>query len=121
MLFSWGNKPLKIRSTRHNVSVFKHHLNYYFVVFLGACSLERLPKCAVQCVPHSSALQHTALQYTSLQGIAPHCTVLLTAVHLGALEDAVVHLEVDGHRVLVLLPGVLDDRAGPVLTQLPPV
>ena len=40
MPFSLGTQPLKIRSIGMHVGGFKHHLNDYFVVFLGACSLE---------------------------------------------------------------------------------
>ena len=40
MPFSLGTLPLKIRSIGQHVGGFKHHLNGYFVVFLGACSLE---------------------------------------------------------------------------------
>ena len=40
MPLSLGTLPLKIRSIGQHVGDFKHHLNGYFVVVLGACSLE---------------------------------------------------------------------------------
>ena len=40
MPFSLGTKPLKILSIGQHVGGFKHHLNGYFVVFFGACSLK---------------------------------------------------------------------------------
>ena len=40
MPFPLGTWPLKIRSIGQHVGGFKHHLNDYFVVFYGACSLE---------------------------------------------------------------------------------
>ena len=40
MPFSLGTQPLKIRSDGQHVDGFKCHLNGYFVVFLGACSLK---------------------------------------------------------------------------------
>ena len=47
MPFSLGALPLKIRSIGQHVDGLKHHLNGYFVIFSGACSLELLPKCAL--------------------------------------------------------------------------
>ena len=40
MPFSLGTYTLEIRSIGQHVGALKHHLNGYFVVFLGACSLE---------------------------------------------------------------------------------
>ena len=48
MPFSLGTQPLKIRSIGMPVGGFKHHLNYYYVVFLGHVPWSDFP--SVHCI-----------------------------------------------------------------------
>ena len=74
----WGSHLIEIQGTKYHKMVvfeetnndnkicvmlffsFKHYKNYFFVVFLGACSLEWLPKCALGSIirPLDSWTQH---------------------------------------------------------------